>query len=247
MKLLRALCLMAVFCLDVHVRADSLEKHDEKESCWGVSLPCSIYASQGKKVLESEGLRMVLAPGALVEQRTGNLVQLVSGSVYIEISRPLRIGTPYGKFWCPDECTALINRQSGNVKLKSLAGAWIVERLGEKSDYELKPATQVWLSEVSDTGQASMEFPQSLPWDSTVKNWAALFPGEPEEFKQALVKFRKVWKEAVEEVSEVHNRAADRNIASHNQELAEEAKRRQKVEKEQQDLKELFRLKTLGQ
>lgn len=247
MNSLRALALIPFFFLDIQVKAES--HHDPKAvhqgaGCWGKEIPCAVVAKGGKKTLDGKGIQIVLAPGALVEQRSDDVLQLVAGTLYAEVSKPLRFSTPYGTFWCEGECKGLFERRAEAVKIKSLGGEWSVKRTGESQQiYGLKSGLQFWISEVETDGKAGMDFPKSLPWLETVKSWAGLFPGTPEEFKKAVTEFRGEWQEGVETASSISYEAAKRLIASKDQELARAAAIKKAQEAEDERLRARFREK----
>jgi hypothetical protein len=127
--------------------------------------------------------------------------------------------------------------------VKSLEGKWLIERNGDATTYAVATGLEISLSEVGEDGQASMEFPQSLPWLPTVKQWGELYPGTLDELKPTLVKFREEWKEAVEKVSAMHETAARRSIASAENEQAKELAQKAAKEREDARLRALFREK----
>lgn len=235
MRLLRLLTFVFLFCVDVHVKAAELG------DCWGHRIPCAVKAGDRVKTLSADNLRVSMSRASLLEQRDEKTVQLVAGQFYVETSRPVQFQTPFGKMWCESECKGLFVRETSRVVVKSFGGSWLVQRTGEQQTYVVPPALQVELGEVTSAGQAQMEFPQSLPWTSTVGAWAALYPGTLAEFKQTLAKFRPVWKEAVEAASSMHSQVILREIAS-DEKVRNEARARQLAkEREDQSLRQLFR------
>jgi hypothetical protein len=234
----RALALICIFFMDVHVRAD-----EKTASCWGKSLPCPVQAGDSKKVIEAADLRLSLGAQALLEQRDEKTIQLVSGEFYVETAKPVTFKTPYARIWCVDECKALFVRTNDSIEVKSLEGRWLIERNGEAVTYTVAPGLEITLSEVSDDGHAAMEFPQSLPWSPTVRQWGKLYPGTMKQLKPTLVKFREEWKEAVEKVSEMQEGVVRRTIASYEDEQAKEQSRKAAREREDQRLRALFREK----
>ena len=93
-----------------------------------------------------------------------------------------------------------------------------------------------------------MEFPQSLPWLSTVKSWAKLYPGNAKQLREEVADFRPAWREAVEAVSHLHAETAERAIASYEAGQAQERARQKAREREDESLRSLFRAKNnLGQ
>jgi len=236
----KILTLACLFFIDVHVKAAEAPKKE----CWGAAIPCAVQAEGGeKRLLTANDLKISLAPAALLEQRDEKTMELVQGSFYVETSRPVVFKTPYGRVWCNDDCTGLFVRTDESFNIKSLQGHWLVQRNGENTTYQVPTALQVTLGAVGEDGHALMEFPQSLPWLSTIKQWGDLYPGTLKELKPTLVKFRETWKEAVENVSELQQKAAARTIASYEEGLAREKAAHDAREREDARLRALFREK----
>jgi hypothetical protein len=221
----RVVCLLLCFFLDVHVRAEE-----------------AVAAKSARTTISRENLKIILAKGSLVEPR-GEGFHLVRGQFLVETQTDTRLTTPFATVWCEaeSECKALFERASDHLVIRSLEGEWRLLRNGEVQVYRVPEAMQLRLSLVADDGKAAMEFPQSLPWDSTVKAWAHLFTGKPAEFKAQVLAFRQVWKGAVETASSLHSQGAQRTIASHDQELAKEAALRDAEEREHQNLRRQMR------
>lgn len=238
---MKRLLLGLLFCLDVRVKAGEVTA--EAAGCWGKTIPCPVQSEGAKTVIEAPSLKIALGPQALLEQRDRQTIQLVSGDFYVETAKDVTFKTPYARIWCEGECKAIFVRTTDKIDIKSLAGQWIIERNGEEQKYTVKAGLQLALSEVGEDGKAAMEFPQSLPWSPTVKQWAALYPGTLDELKPTLVKFREIWREAVGSVSDLHYQAAERNIASYEEEQAKERAAKAAREREDQRLRQLFREK----
>lgn len=237
MRLLKALALVAVFCLDVHVKAD------EPNGCWEKPRERCAVKTDAKRVLTGDSIKMTVGASSLIERRDRNTIEVIDGRVYVETTKPYIFNTPYGKAWCADDCKAIFERQLDSFNIKSLAGRWLVKRTGEPQEYAVPVASQTILGEVTDDGHADMEFPQSLPWKSTLKEWAKLYPGTAKQFKPVVEAFRREWKEAVEAISQLQQQAAARTIASYEKSQAEDQAKRQAQEREDAKLRELFREK----
>lgn len=241
----RGLAFVFVFCVDVHVKAETVKQSQKvtgSSACWDKTTPC-VVESQGRKILKAKNMIITLAPSSLIERKDEKTVQLMNGQFYIDVSAPVIFKTPYARITCQDSCKGLFTRRMTELNVKSLAGRWTVVRTGDEKTYGIPEAMQMSFGEVTDEGSAQMEFPQSLPWDVTLKEWAALYPGKLKEFKPVLAEFRSVWQEAVERVSEMHHSQAARTIASHERELAEARSREAAREREDAELRALFREK----
>lgn len=234
----RALVFVFVFCVDVHVKAETMTS----SACWEKTTPCVVEA-RGRKILKSKDMTVTLGPKAMVERKDEMTVQLMSGRFYIEVSKPVVFKTPYARVTCQDSCKGIFTRANSEFNVKSLSGRWTVVRTGDEKVYGIPEALQMSFGEVTSDGSAEMEFPQSLPWEATLKEWVALYPGKLKEFKPELADFRVVWREAVERVSEMHRSHAARTIASHERELADARAREAAREREDAELRALFREK----
>jgi hypothetical protein len=230
-KSARFLFLLMCFFTDVKVRAADCS-----------NTPCVMHTSSSSqhKIFSEGKRRLVLAPESLLQVQKDGL-RLVKGLLYIEADERIRLTAPFGFFVCGGGCRALIERQMDSVKLKSLKGNWRIWRLGDKEVYGLPPGMEITLGRVEIGGTAEMEFPQSLPWQSTLQSWSRLFPGSPEQFKQIVTEFRPVWRSAVEAAANLQLRAAGRTIASHEAELARGRARQRARAIEDESLRKLFR------
>lgn len=246
-KLIRVLVVFASLCADVQVRASEAAhtEHGKSKanSCWGVTIPCRIPADKKHNISESAAT-IVLKKDSLLEQTETDTVSLIKGRMLIELkSSGLKIKTPFAAFSCEGECSAIFDREPGVIRVRGIVGAWRVNRLGDQIEYALNSGTQVLIGKVDASGKAEMEIPQSLPWDEIAQDWAELFPRSKKEFKSELADFRVNWKMAVEWASRMQLEHAKRSIAAHEAELARERAARAAQEREDAELRRLFRQK----
>lgn len=226
-SLVRILVLFTCFAADIQVKAAN-----------------HVIRASVKRTFADGEFRLHMDTGSLMEQRDDKNYQLVEGRFLAELNEGVRLTTPFATMSClSSRCEALISREKNKVEVSSLRGGLVIRRVGEKKDYVLPPATRVIVMPVTGDGAAEMEFPQSLPWDSTVKDWARLFPGTAAEFKETLIQFREDWRNAVDQISRIHVEYAQREIASHEKILAEQQARRAVQEREDGEMRKLFRLK----
>lgn len=225
--MIRTLLFFLLFCADLHVKAD-----------------LAVASGSSKKNWKGGGLDVVLQPGSLLEQREGELVNLVKGRFLIGFANGVSVRTPYAAVLCQAEsCAAIILRDAEGMEIKALKGEFSVRRLGDTAHYNMIAGSRMSVRSVAEDGKAEMEFPQSLPWDSTVKEWAKFFPGDMKAFRPVLTAFRADWKHAVEVLSSLHTERAGREIASHEKALVAEAARQAAEERANARLRELFRQK----
>lgn len=230
----RLLTLVLCFFMDVRVHA---------EECWEQKWPCAIRSKSHRKNLEGKDLKMSLAPKAVIDARAQNHIQVVYGSIYAEVGSAKTFAAAFGSVTCEQKCKVIFERTSGRLRIFSLAGTWSIKRLGDTASYRLPAGYQMLLSEVGTDGKAGLEFPQALPWDSTLKTWAELYPGPFEDFKKAVADFRVYWVQAIEEGSKLQAQEAGRAIASHEASLAAARARQKREEQEDESLRKLFREK----
>lgn len=241
MKLTKLLIFLACACVDVQLRADS--NTVSESNCWGLTIPCRVSADR-KNQLQAGQNNFVMQAGSLIEQSGESEIGIVKGRVYIELNDSrLTIKVPFARVTCSGACKAIFDRQNDRMVMRSLAGLWNIERLGEKQTYAVVPGTQILASVVDDSGLAGLEFPQSLPWLPTVKDWADLYMGTRKEFRADIAKFRSEWKLAVEWVSQMQLEQAKRTIASYQRSVDAARARAKAQEREDEELRRLFRKK----
>ncbi len=228
-RLLRTLILMASFTVQVQVRAAAKvarASHSPTEFTFGES-------------------KIRLAQGSLIEKRKEHAAHLVKGVVLAQLKGKDVLQTAYAYVRCQSEaCQALVHREKDRVTFGVVEGVLLVHRLGENKDYVLPTAMQVSVGAVMADGYAEMDFPQSLAWDETVQTWARLFEGDLKEFKSTLAEFREVWHESVEAVSHLHEENAMRVIASYDHAVQDQQARQKAQEREDAELRKLFRQKS---
>jgi hypothetical protein len=227
-SLLKFTTLIFCFSIEIHVRA----------------LDATYEAKGSRKIVELGEHKVVLRAGTLVQALSGERVRLIRGAVLIDGSANFMVQTPFAKFTCEDECTGLVERKKDHVYIKSLKGNWSLQRTGDKQVYQIPVAAMLRIGEVSVDGHSDLEFPQSLPWNSTVKEWASLFAGSAHDFKPVLAEFHQVWLEAVGQLTEIQTQAAGRALAADANERATRESQRQAKEREDAKLRQLFREKS---
>ncbi len=227
---MRTLIILLLFIVDVHVKAEP-----------GAA---RVISATHKKTFTSGDTAVVMQAGSLLEQREHNLVHLVNGHFFVDLKSSGKVQTAFATMTCAaDSCQALVRRDSEKVEIKAVKGEFSIRRLGEKAAYGLRSGMQVTIMAVTDEGTADMEFPQSLPWESTVKEWSKFYSGNAKDFRATLIQFREEWKAAVETVSQLHQVHAGRVIASYEQSLSEERARQAVQEREDAKMRKLFREK----
>lgn len=242
----RAALICALFFIDIKVHAgehNHAAEAVEAVDCWGKILPCAVQTSRHRRTLKAAGFEMTMSPHSIVEQRDAKTVQLVKGDYYLAVDGLVKFNTPYAEIRCSNECKGIFNRSEKNIEIKSLEGQWVIKRLGDKQEYALRAGLQVKVSEVEENGMAEMEFPQGLPFNATVKEWAKFYSGEYKEFKEEVTVFRQSWQEAVEQVSQAQLENATRSIASHQSEIDKQRAAKAAAEREDAELRKLFREK----
>lgn len=226
-RIARILILFAVFSLDVQVRAAS-----------------HVIRATVKRTFSDGDFHIHMAGGSLLEKQDDETYQLIDGQFLVELPEGIRLKTPFATIQClGPKCEGMFVRKTSEIEVRALRGGLVIRRLGEKKDYLLPPAMRMTVYPVAVDGKSAMEFPQSLPWDSTVKDWAKLYPGTPAEFKETLIQFREEWREAVDQASQLQLEYASREIASHEKAVADAEARREVQEKEDESLRRLFRQK----
>lgn len=225
--MIRLFWLILLFCVDIHVKADS-----------------AVASGSHKRTWELGPLTVIMQPRSLLEPREGQTIHLVKGRFFVSFHGGGTVSSPFANVMCAtDECEGIFLRSDDGLDVKALKGEFTVRRLGDKAHYGVIAGAHVKIARVTEEGKSEMDFPESLPWDSTVKEWATFFPGTAKEFRPELSRFRVDWKKAVETLSALHIEHAGRVIASHEREVAAERARAAAQAAEDAKLRKLFREK----
>src|SRR5688572_7321214 len=116
----RALLLLPLFFIEVHVKASEPEPAAKETSCWGKEVPCAIDSGSRLRKLESDGFLVTLSPDSLIEHKETDSMRLVKGRFYIRVSKPVQFKTPYAQFSCSGHCQGLAWRQQDQITWKAI-------------------------------------------------------------------------------------------------------------------------------
>ena len=245
MRFAKLFILYFVFCAEVRVVAKELDAVAPvyfPKGCWGYELPCGVKnIDSKKKVIDVSGAKITLTKQSILNRIDAKTIRVVDGKALIETDSSLRWASLFGGWQCINKCLLLVEKTELNVRVAALKGDVQVKRVGDDQNYSLPAGFWVILSEVTSDGKGFMEFPQSLPIESTLKEYAELFEGNWSQFRAEATKMVPKWTHAAEVASQWHKREAKRDIAAYYAEQARKLDERRKVESADLKLRQIFR------
>lgn len=239
MRIARLLALYFVFSVEVRVHADLLTFPAQ---CWGRDEVCGARNLSHKvhtAVVDKN--KIALSPQAVIKRHADNEYRLVEGKVLMRSNRGPQWSFVYGEMACVHTCLAILVREEDSVRILALEGDVRVKRLGDGREYSLPGGHWTRLAGVQDDGKGLMDPPQSLPIQSTLKEFANLYSGNWRQFRKEATRLVPLWTRRVEAASRLQKQQALRTIASFEAERARELAERRKKEAEDERLRAIFR------
>jgi hypothetical protein len=227
--MIRWLCFVAVFCMDVRVRAN-----EPSERIW--------KGRERPQTLTWSGASFTLGKSSLMTVMGEQDLRLVEGRAWVGVPQDYRFSSPYGSFYClGDRCEGLLDRNDREFRLRALSGDWAVEPRGEDSRFSVLEGQEVRLSSVRASGRAGLSFPMGLVTSELVADWASVFVGDASALRQRLGELQEHWREAMEQSAQDATTHAMRSLAEHQEQVRLAEQRRQSKAREDAALRELFR------
>ena len=262
-KAARWLCVILVFCLDVHVRASESTHENINESsvkkisrsknsflsepknCYKHFMPCALYLYTKGQTITMGATRISLSRGTFVIQKTEKNLQLVKGYIWVEAQGPFVVESNYGKVRLQGS-NALVRIRNERIELVSVNSNSYLEMFsGEK--LLVPEGYENWMGGITKSGKQFIGFPAAANIQLLLSELGRVYFGDQKSLKEKLFIMREAWKNAVSETSQ-------RNLASIHRVMAEDlaAKeqyrlRRQRIKVENQRLRTLFYRKTYGE
>ncbi|MCB0422029.1 MAG: hypothetical protein KDD61_13610, partial [Bdellovibrionales bacterium] len=137
----------------------------------------------------------------------------------------------------------LVKRESESTLIFNISSSVVVTPLGKKVGFDLPRGFSVRVNNVGISGVAQADIIEAVRVKNLLKEWGRLATDELR-FRQEVLAFRQDWRRAVELASEWQKTSVERKIASYEAEQQRRRLLREKRERENQALRQLFREKT---
>jgi hypothetical protein len=230
-RLLHCLLIMAVFVVDVKVRARVV---DLPKGCVKTESPCAVLTVDGvyKKEFPWGVLRSNGGDSYFVMNQ--HQVKLIRGHFVIEAHEPVEVVTLLGDMQIR-QGHAYLDVRDREVHFTNISSRFDYKPLGESKNFDLPKGFSNVLRAISQNGVAESGFPKIAEVRPLVKGWGGLY-GRKEVgvFKGQLQQFMQAWTKAQQEIGPWYAETVARAIASEKAEEARQAalKARQRVEAE---------------
>ncbi|NCN95628.1 MAG: hypothetical protein GW917_02800 [Bdellovibrionales bacterium] len=243
-RLLKALILFLSFSAEVHVRAEAftvIEGCSSKDI--GYSLECVVRNTTSKVQVKKLPHLLVFAQKKSTFSASPNLIHWIYGEGGIKASGLINIKTNFGTALCEGVCFASYKKNSKELEFHALKGSWQILSFGDREHISLSAGESVKGGRVGDDGSADWSLPYSMTQDHLTYVLEDLFGRQVSAAEKAAVK--KAWQRKVEGLSEHYKVQVTRQVASHKEKLAKKKQAELHRKKEDEELRKLFREKTL--
>jgi hypothetical protein len=247
MNMTRFVLIVLVFFVDVQVKAGlSYQKMSEPIQeplrCLSQNVVCVISTFEKSKYSLTLGAAEVVLGGrTTIIRNDADQITLISGEIWVRSNGPIKIGSEFGTFEL-NRSSGWVIKEGGRMLVRTSEGAGVLTPRGG-TELGVPAGFEMWVSAVDSSGVAQTSVPTAIDFRDHMRRWAKLFPGTRLEFKKEVTAFRDTWFESVEKASTFHFETVQRGIASE-----QDARRRQdqvleKIKRENQRLRKLFRKK----
>lgn len=237
-RTLKMLFLLFLFTVDVRVRASELNAIiDEPKGCWGTVAPCAIEVRSGHRFAFQlkNGAKFILLSKTLATV-SEDTVRLLSGDAMVDTTASAtRFALKQGHVECSKGSVSLFHAQGSHAVIDVLEGT--VEAFGSR----LPAGYSLDLGGINEQGLVSVSLPRSSNFTKVARSLARFSPGSLAELRSQLEKYHSAWRRAVEDGSSLYQTIATREIARVQKEEKAKRQARELREKEDFELRRLFR------
>ncbi|MES2856055.1 MAG: hypothetical protein V4692_09335 [Bdellovibrionota bacterium] len=199
------------------------------------------------KTASAEKFEIKVSKGVVVlDQETAVIVSndevtLVDGTLWIHAGAQISIRTEFGVAKVDGE--AWVTRSPNRMSVSSVGGNVQLIPRGSVESLAIDSGLENFVGGVQKDGSSETGLPVAIPFADHLARWARLYPGTKAEFEEDVKRFHSTWVEASKQASEVHRTLLDRRVAGIEEQERQKAARRNKIELENRELRNLFRKK----
>jgi hypothetical protein len=246
MKMKRLAAFLLALMLDVKVRAVNIEN---PKGCLGKSTgACSVLTDHKPfEIFKFSIGEMRTSKGSSYTRLENGELELMRGLFWLHADQPVKVKTLYGELSYSGGA-ALIEVRDGQVKFTNLsASEFNYQPRGEGKTHNLPVGYATYFAGVRTTGVADAGFPHPAEMEPLIKHWTQLFAkSELRDFEIQFENFLKDWRVARSSVADWYRDTVDRAIASHEAELARQARLKAERDAAERVYRDLFRQRFLN-
>lgn len=206
--------------------------------------PCAIQVDKNKTWFwQWDTGRVELGPNAIAQLNQEGEVLLISGYLilYSQMGSAW-VKTSYGDVAVSEGQVMVDRRPSGDFEVNSLQGEVAIYPRGGAS-IALPAGYRNWLGPVRENGLATLGIPQASNREIIFKLWPKLYAGDKKVYLDIIHQYYESWQLAVETAGQLHQVLVERGLASLAEKRRLSAVRKARIERENREMRELFRRK----
>lgn len=245
MRLSHLLAFLIVFTIDVRLKAEPL--NDDvialyPAKCLNVSYPCSVKVNHAEKyTFNFQDQEITLSKYSIVTLHEDFII-LVKGSMLFEEPTSIKVNTLHASTTLFSS-TGLIRVEGGRTMLTPFTGMMTAKARSHKVEQKVLSGSSLIVGEVASTGEALEEFPRPINFGKIIRRWGNMTQLSKTDFKERAIKLKSKVKRVAQSYSNTYQQIAERRIASHRESVEAYRRRKAIAEKENAQLRSLFRRK----
>ncbi len=242
-KVLQVVLFICAFQMEVRVRA-SANIMQEPQGCLSQKEgSCFVKAATQSGRLKLKQGVIYLKHSSIIEKKSSQDWTFIQGAAWFHggsgtvSSLYGSLSWTEGDFWVIDQADRVLVR---NVS------ADLTVHLRDGRKLQVPSGFEFWLAGVDVNSQSKFGMIQPIEVVSFIKDWAELYPGTSADFKKELEALRQNWKALPEISSAIYKDEAIRQIATVEEEVEAERRRKRAIQDERNRVKALFYHRTFN-
>lgn len=243
-RFFKILSLLIAFSVEIRIHAkNEVLLNSCKEQAFGESLDCAVMNPSHSSLLkEAPGVKMSLGKGAVASAVPG-VVKWVKGEGVIYAHQALEIQSRFAHVICEKKCVIGFGQEESSLTIHALSGELQVLNFNRSERMALSEGGSLKVTLVGANGKSGWSQPYSLP-KSELKTLTSKYLKHLVSLDQARHIYQ-CWEHGLERYSKLYQDRASRAISNFEQSRNLERKKREALEREDRELRELFRKKSL--
>ncbi|WP_413942647.1 hypothetical protein [Bdellovibrio sp. HCB-162] len=237
-KWVRLALFLLAFQMEVRVRASG-EVMQQPSACLKSKETCAIQVTGSGFHLLQDSLKIHASEGATLVRLSNTQWRFVKGALWIEKGANVEVETLYGSLKA-SQGQYWVVEQGDQVLIRNV-DATLTVTLRDGKSLEVPEGFEFWISGMNSKGVSSYGMIQPIDMKNHLPLWNSLYRGSKEDFVKEVTHLRANWGDLTEKSSLIYKTVVQREIAS---ELAKQKiveKKKQRLEAERRQVKELYR------
>jgi hypothetical protein len=244
----RVMLFLAVFVIDVRVKADNLKLQvltdiqEQPENCWKLEGPCAVRTLKFQSARFSWlGGTVTLDEVTTLVRGTGNELRLINGTIWLRGADRTIVRSEFGTIEIPSHGEGWLKKSPDQLSVADVDRTALIRPQGSSDILEVSSGLENWIGRVGADGKAQTGIPVAIVLKPFLRQWAKLYSGSLKQLEADASSFYVTWSDASRLAAQIHQDLFTRKCASIESEETARDLNRRKVQARNHELIEMFR------